>query len=559
MKKCRNTEDLYGNKLSFNDDLVMMFIQGESNFVYCFSLEELKDMIERHIDNFVKKEFKNLILYRFHLFNNIWVNLTSIEFLLNGKVNAIMLVKKANYYEPVKSSRKMIFENEKDNDLSDQLSSSFEVKQEAFHDEGKYRYRKRKINYWDEYVFQNENGEDMVDTKDTGILHYTEWIRYDVNNPGKNIRINYKDEPAYVEYDKEGRKIKEETIYEDEGENMIKCVITFHANGQKEEIWYVNGEIHSGDDFPAVIKYYENGNKESEEWFQNDIHGRDGDLPTVVYYYEDEKKKSEIWLTDEKLNRVSEDGKVILPAAIHYYQNENKASESYYKNGSLYRDDDLPSIVEYYYNGNGKIETETWYDDGYIHRENGPAIISYFKNENKENKNNNKKSEKWYKKGKNYREPKIEPTGEIVYLPSIIHYYKNGNKEEDVWTDEHGNTHRVNGPAIITYFEDDNKENKNDNKHSEVWVYEGVTQNHNKNFPTFIEYHKNGQKKREEWLINNKLHRDPKVEPTGEMIDLPAVIEYNENGEKKKEEWYIDGILLKSKGRNRNNRRRNRR
>lgn len=51
--------------------------------------------------------------------------------------------------------------------------------------------------------------------------------------------------------------------------------------------------------------------------------------------------------------------------------------------------------------------------------------------------------------------------------------------------------------------------------------------------PTNIEYYPTGNKKREEWKINGKLHR----------IEGPAVIEWRSNGNLKIEEWYINGML----------------
>jgi hypothetical protein len=49
--------------------------------------------------------------------------------------------------------------------------------------------------------------------------------------------------------------------------------------------------------------------------------------------------------------------------------------ESWYKNGLLDNDGDLPALVCYYRNGNKRCEE--WFKEGKPHREDGPAFISY--------------------------------------------------------------------------------------------------------------------------------------------------------------------------------------
>jgi len=87
-------------------------------------------------------------------------------------------------------------------------------------------------------------------------------------------------------------------------------------------------------------------------------------------------------------------------------------SKSWYKEGNLHRENG-PAIE--YADG-----YKTWYKEGKLHRENGPA------------KEYADGSKSWYKEGKLHREngPAIE--------------YANGNK---FWYKE-GNLHRENGPAI---------------------------------------------------------------------------------------------------------------
>lgn len=49
------------------------------------------------------------------------------------------------------------------------------------------------------------------------------------------------------------------------------------------------------------------------------------------------------------------------------------------KDGYLHRDRDLPAYIEFYDEGN--IKMQIWYQNGIIYRErNKPSIITYFKN-----------------------------------------------------------------------------------------------------------------------------------------------------------------------------------
>lgn len=59
--------------------------------------------------------------------------------------------------------------------------------------------------------------------------------------------------------------------------------------------------------------------------------------------------------------------------------------------------------------------------------------------------------------------------------------------------------------------------------------------------PALIVYYENGNRKEEGWYNNGLLHRDPKVEPSGEINNLPALIYYHENGNKQGELWYQNG------------------
>src|SRR3989344_2832858 len=92
------------------------------------------------------------------------------------------------------------------------------------------------------------------------------------------------------------------------------------------------------------------------------------------------------------------------------------------------------NIVEYYENGNTKIEKRQKKQRCII----GPTIVKY-------HENGLIKTIIWHNNGDKHR----------AGSPAFISYYKNGNVEKEMWG-EVGNLHRINGPAIIIYFKNGN-------------------------------------------------------------------------------------------------------
>jgi antitoxin component YwqK of YwqJK toxin-antitoxin module len=80
------------------------------------------------------------------------------------------------------------------------------------------------------------------------------------------------DKPASVEYDEDGRVIKES--------------------------WFIDGDL-SRQDNPAIIEYYPSGIPKTKNWFFNNMYFRQGDLPTAENYYESGNKSSETWINSE--------------------------------------------------------------------------------------------------------------------------------------------------------------------------------------------------------------------------------------------------------------------
>ena len=60
--------------------------------------------------------------------------------------------------------------------------------------------------------------------------------------------------------------------------------------------------------------------------------------------------------------------------SVKYYANGSIEYEAWYQNGKLHREDGPAKIV---YRTDGSVEIELWYQNGKLHREDGPAQIGY--------------------------------------------------------------------------------------------------------------------------------------------------------------------------------------
>lgn len=391
LKQCRNQNE----GLVFDENLIMMFIEGNEPSIFCFSLDELINITTDGFDSIHKKIlYDGTVIFKI---NDIgWIDILSIEKLINEKVNTIMLVKQDDYFKPFKSSRKNIFPNK---DYLDWISSPNNIKLNEYYDEGDFRYRKI-IEY-----FTKKND----DKKSIENIRSIRWQRYD-KNKNEIVLMSYKNEPAFIEFQRNGFRVKEEFIFSDGTSKIVK--FDRHDN-KNSETWYnKNGKRHREDDLPAQIGYH--GNKKVYEiWYKNDIQYREGESPSLIEYGDNENIiLGQAWTGIASKIR-DEKG---LPTTIYFYENGSKKEERWHKNDELNRDNDLPSRITYY--ENGREEEKIWYKDGLIHRDNDlPAKILYYKNGREEEKT-------WYKDGEYHRE------GD---LPAYISYYENGNKKEEIW------------------------------------------------------------------------------------------------------------------------------
>lgn len=132
-----------------------------------------------------------------------------------------------------------------------------------------------------------------------------------------------------------------------------------------------------------------------KSWYKNGKLHRDDDLPAIEY-----TDGHKMWYKNDEIHR---DGD--LPA-IEYAN----GSKKWYKDGLLHRDGDLPA-VEYYEDGD-----KMWYKNGVLHRDgDNPAIEYTYKKE-------------WWKNGVLYRDGDLPA---VEYFDGTKKWYKNGELHRD--------------------------------------------------------------------------------------------------------------------------------
>lgn len=263
-RKCSNDSFFDANDIVFDENLIMIYFEGKPSIVYCYSLNELVRLIIEPIDYKKKKELSNGVIIIKIDYTNVWVDINNLEFLIDEKVNTIVLSKregiegrnKIEYFVPMKSSRKELFP---DNDFSSEISTEIKISKTEYHDDGEFRYRKR-------YAFYSDANGQIIPNR----IYSIEWVRYkkipDVNGNVITHRMSYKDEPAYVEFDRQGRKAEEEYVYE----NGIRHKISYENGEKKKERWFLNGKFHRNNNLPAFIEYT-NGNVNTESYYENGV------------------------------------------------------------------------------------------------------------------------------------------------------------------------------------------------------------------------------------------------------------------------------------------------
>lgn len=207
---------------------------------------------------------------------------------------------------------------------------------------------------------------------------------------------------------------------------------------------------------------------------------------------------------------------------MHTFRNEIRSFAHRNEEGQFHRVDG-PAV----YSNSG---AKHWFLNGRLHRTNGPAVISA------------KGNKQWYVNGIEHTEVEfatLQSNNKTTNATDQLEEYITNNADtfewdkfrcvvnnhtdsfidqfnDDIqiriWTDDNGDWHRTDGPAVI----------EGDSQH---WCIHGKY--HKEDGPAII--YEDGSK---EWFLNGERHRE----------DGPAVI--YEDGDK---EWYLNGVELSEK------------
>jgi hypothetical protein len=153
----------------------------------------------------------------------------------------------------------------------------------------------------------------------------------------------------------------------------------------------------------------------------------------------------------------------------------------------------------------GGIENITYTNRGIVHRQDGPAVISYDKY--------GIAFMIWVKHGKKHN----------IGKPAFIQfYYENGKKRHiEIWY-ENGKLHRLDGPARI---------DRNFVINQDMLRYTGKLDRRSDYGPYWVSYNYDGTNRTEEWFKDDVLDRR----------DGPAVIVYNKDETVMSKKWFRNG------------------
>ena len=151
----------------------------------------------------------------------------------------------------------------------------------------------------------------------------------------------------------------------------------------------------------------------------------------------------------------------------------------------LYRAITVTNVIFSFYD-NGKVESEEWHNDaGEVSRADGPAVVYY----------------------------------EINGLSKLEGWYIDGNE------------HRLDGPAMITYYTREDNIALHAIK-QETWFFNGKV-HRGDDEPAFCGYFEGGSINVKRWFVRGQLHR----------VDGPAIVVYYDNGKVSYQAWYQHGEI----------------
>ncbi len=141
----------------------------------------------------------------------------------------------------------------------------------------------------------------------------------------------------------------------------------FPGNRLQTQQWFKNGILHRDGDNPAEIWYYEDGSIQRQKHYKNGILHRDGDNPALISVYR-----------FAGMNQHQIDLEYVRDNIWKYVQYSYiDRIELYYVNGKLHNKNG-PAYIQYQ---NGAKQKEIWMQKGQRYRQNGlPTTVDYFSN-----------------------------------------------------------------------------------------------------------------------------------------------------------------------------------
>ena len=126
-------------------------------------------------------------------------------------------------------------------------------------------------------------------------------------------------------------------------ENDVKCFRSYKNFVLVAEEWFKNNKLNRDEetDLPALIWFYENGNKRQEVWCRDGLpyrktcktawveYDENGRRKYGAWYYENGNKAEEVWSQDS-INKPGQ------PHRIEYYENGKEKAKHWKENGRLY-------------------------------------------------------------------------------------------------------------------------------------------------------------------------------------------------------------------------------
>jgi hypothetical protein len=415
LDKCVSKTDLYLNKLKPNCNLIV-FVLNENVYI-AYTINDFKKIFESKQKHYIEGVEK--LETFFYLPNGIKVD-SSLQTCFDNKANTLKLIKSENKFRLGFGENKRLYFYYSVEQVSRQYIGSYEksvfedVKEDRFFVEKKVKEEKEdsdseiEIN-WEEVHKQNEKRK-RLEIRMKNKIEAREKKRLEKLKEREKKRGNYT-----------------ETI---EYKSDVKCKKTFKNFILIEEVWTESDIIHRDDDKPAIILYFENGNKRGESWVRYGRLARRYDSnPSIIVYFENNQIKLEDWR--HLISREND-----LPLEINYHQNGHKSKECWCSSTREFLKCriDGPCIITYHENGCIKYEERHMNRKKHNHGDK-PAIIEYFQN-------GKIKHEEWYENDEMYRDNENN-------LPVWIHYYESGVLQSEKWFQKE----YKNSPQSIEYYE----------------------------------------------------------------------------------------------------------